>query len=151
MFGIGMPELILILAVALIVIGPSKLPELAKSLGRAIGEFKQATSEFKESLEIDYELKDVKKTFDDMNDDLRETIEPKDTSDKEKISDDIITSGTRVPPYEETEDKGYLDEYSQDTENDKPVSDESRTSPEEKILKKKKEKSEGTDKDDEGK
>ena len=39
MFGIGMPEMILILAVALIVIGPKKLPDLAKSLGRAIGEF----------------------------------------------------------------------------------------------------------------
>jgi sec-independent protein translocase protein TatB len=42
MFGIGMPEMILILAVALIVIGPKKLPDLAKSLGRAFGEFKKA-------------------------------------------------------------------------------------------------------------
>ena len=41
MFGIGMPEMILILAVALIVIGPKKLPDLAKSLGRALGEFKK--------------------------------------------------------------------------------------------------------------
>ena len=47
MFGIGMPELILILAIALIVIGPKKLPDLAKSLGRAMREFKRATSEFK--------------------------------------------------------------------------------------------------------
>jgi TatA/E family protein of Tat protein translocase len=52
MFGIGMPEMILILAIALIVIGPKKLPDLAKSLGRAMREFKRATSEFKESIEI---------------------------------------------------------------------------------------------------
>ena len=71
MFGIGMPEMILILAVALIVIGPKKLPDLAKSLGRALGEFKKATSELKDSLQIDDELKDVKTTFDEINRDLK--------------------------------------------------------------------------------
>ncbi|GAH09726.1 unnamed protein product, partial [marine sediment metagenome] len=49
MFGIGMPEMLLILAVALIVIGPKKLPDLAKSLGRGLAEFRKATSEIKES------------------------------------------------------------------------------------------------------
>ncbi len=71
MFGIGMPELILILVVALIVIGPKKLPDLAKSLGRALHEFKKATSEFKESMEIDYDVKNVKKTFDDVEAELK--------------------------------------------------------------------------------
>jgi TatA/E family protein of Tat protein translocase len=66
MFGIGMPEMILILAVALIVIGPKKLPDLAKSLGKAMGEFKKATSDLKESMQIDSELKDLKSTFDDL-------------------------------------------------------------------------------------
>lgn len=67
MFGIGMPELLLILAVALIVIGPKKLPDLARSLGKALGEFKKATAELKESIQIDSELKDVKQAFDQMN------------------------------------------------------------------------------------
>lgn len=66
MFGIGMPEMILILAVALIVIGPKKLPDLAKSLGKALGEFKKATSDLKESMQIDTELKAVKTAFDDL-------------------------------------------------------------------------------------
>ena len=66
MFGIGMPEMILILAVALIVIGPKKLPDLAKSLGKAMGEFKKATSDLKESMQIDTELKEVKTAFDDL-------------------------------------------------------------------------------------
>ena len=67
MFGIGMPELIVILAVALIVIGPKKLPDLAKSLGRALGEFKKATNDLKESIYVDDEIKDVKKTLKDFN------------------------------------------------------------------------------------
>ena len=76
MFGIGMPEMLLILAVALIVIGPKKLPDLAKSLGRAFAEFRRATSEIKESLEIDdADLKDIKTTFDGMRDELREAVD----------------------------------------------------------------------------
>lgn len=51
MFGIGLPELILIMAVALIVVGPEKLPELAKALGRGIVELKKAASSLKETLE----------------------------------------------------------------------------------------------------
>ena len=50
MFGIGLPELILIMAVALIVVGPKKLPELAKALGKGIVELKKATSSLKETL-----------------------------------------------------------------------------------------------------
>ena len=49
MFGIGLPELLLIMAVALIVVGPEKLPELAKSLGRGIAELKKAASSLKDS------------------------------------------------------------------------------------------------------
>jgi len=86
MFGIGMPEMILILAIALIVIGPHKLPELAKSMGRAINEFRKATHDLKESMEIDTEFKDVKKAFDEMNDDIKGAIEANPESG-DKISD----------------------------------------------------------------
>ena len=66
MFGIGMPEMILIMAVALIVIGPKKLPDLAKSLGRALGEFKKATRELKDSMDLDDELQGVSASFDTL-------------------------------------------------------------------------------------
>jgi TatA/E family protein of Tat protein translocase len=52
MFGsLGMPELIVIFVIALIVFGPRKLPELGRSLGRGIAEFKKATNELQSSLE----------------------------------------------------------------------------------------------------
>jgi len=48
MFGIGMPELLLILALALIVLGPKKLPELARALGKGMAEFRRASDELKD-------------------------------------------------------------------------------------------------------
>ena len=69
MFGIGMPEMLLILAIALIVIGPKKLPDLAKSLGKAMGEFKKATRELKDSFEINEEIDGMKKSLDDLKSD----------------------------------------------------------------------------------
>jgi len=53
MFGIGMSEMILIAALALIVIGPKKLPGLARSLGRGFAEFKRATNELKSTFEME--------------------------------------------------------------------------------------------------
>jgi len=52
MFGsIGMPELIIILVIALIIFGPRKLPELGRSLGRSIGEFRRASNELRNTLD----------------------------------------------------------------------------------------------------
>jgi sec-independent protein translocase protein TatB len=81
MFGIGMPELILILVIALIVIGPKKLPDLAKSMGRAMREFKKATNEFKENLQIDEDLTDVKKAFDGLGKDIKDSVSTTETAE----------------------------------------------------------------------
>ncbi len=75
MFGIGMPEMLLLLAVALIVFGPKKLPELAKSLGRALGEFKRATSDLKQSIESETGIDEVRSSFDKVKDDIKAQVD----------------------------------------------------------------------------
>jgi Tat protein translocase TatB subunit len=51
MFNVGMPELILIFIVALLVVGPKRLPDLGRQLGKAISQFKRASIDLKEALE----------------------------------------------------------------------------------------------------
>jgi len=81
MFGIGMPELILILAVALIVLGPKKLPEIARSLGRGLAEFRRTTNEVK---------REINEVEEDLEDSMAEDAEPQATKE-EAIQDSPST------------------------------------------------------------
>jgi len=59
MFGsIGMPELLIILTLALIIFGPRKLPELGRSLGKSLGEFKRASNELRNTLDEEIRLEE---------------------------------------------------------------------------------------------
>jgi TatA/E family protein of Tat protein translocase len=61
MFGsIGMPELLIILTIALIIFGPRKLPELGRSLGRSLGEFRRASNELRNTLDEEIRLEEQK-------------------------------------------------------------------------------------------
>jgi len=80
MFGIGFPELLIILVIALIVIGPKRLPELAKALGRGMAEFKKAVEEVKSEIDVDTEIPDIKR---DIMDSVN-SIESSSDKDKKK-------------------------------------------------------------------
>jgi TatA/E family protein of Tat protein translocase len=60
--GLGMGEIVLILVVALVVFGPRKLPELGKSLGQAMAQFRRASEDFKRTWEQEVEIENVRKS-----------------------------------------------------------------------------------------
>jgi sec-independent protein translocase protein TatA len=75
MFGsIGMPEMIIILVIALIVFGPRKLPELGKSLGRSINEFKKASNELRNTLEEEIRVEESKEQRAKMEADQKSAV-----------------------------------------------------------------------------
>ena len=113
MFGMGMPEIIVILAVALIVLGPKKLPEIAKSLGRGIAEFKKATQEFKENIDVDNDLREARDTLREVKDDLEDTVRKSVTETAEQEPDAVadydlehaVENDATKPAEEPAEDK----------------------------------------------
>ena len=114
MFGLGMPEILLILAIALIVIGPKRLPDLAKTLGRAMGEFKRATTDFKNSIDLDTGIDDIKPSSNNIRRNIKEANEPGKEdggTDSEGESSSADESAAGNADYE---DEAYKDGQSED-------------------------------------
>lgn len=106
MFGMGMPEILLILAIALIVIGPKKLPEIAKALGRAMGEFKRATNDLKSSINLDETIDITHKTRYSPKDSEINKKDEKNGVDLSEVSydndlDESATENPKVSTYNE--------------------------------------------------
>ncbi len=82
MFGsIGFPELLVILTIALLIFGPKKLPEVGRSIGKALREFRKTSDEIRGKIEEEIqaeEFREMKKDIDDLTDIYDQTDTPKD-------------------------------------------------------------------------
>ncbi len=105
MFGIGMPELILIFVIALIVIGPKKLPDLARALGKGIAEFRKATNEVKANLDLGEVGDELKGMEEDLADSVSGLINGSETGEAIKEEDDIKEEDSKEEGEESTEEK----------------------------------------------
>jgi len=119
MFGIGFPELLLILAIALMVIGPRRLPDIAKALGRAMGEFKRATDEFKNSINEETRAADIRKQI------LESTNSPGKQGPSREQAGSAGTPGAKSPPGSPFQTLGPRadaapEEHSEDQPGDSP-------------------------------
>jgi len=72
MFGIGMQEILVLLVIALVVIGPKKLPEMAKALGKGYGEFRRAFEDMRSSINVDMKTDEEKERLRE----IRERVQP---------------------------------------------------------------------------
>jgi sec-independent protein translocase protein TatA len=70
MFGIGMPELLVIAVIALLVVGPKKLPDIAKALGKGLSEFRKVTEEATDTIKETLKTDEIKKDMDGLKDSL---------------------------------------------------------------------------------
>jgi TatA/E family protein of Tat protein translocase len=78
MFGnIGFPELIIILAIALLIFGPKKLPEVGRSIGRALREFRKTSDEIKEKIEEEIQVDEFRDIKEEFKKDIEENEEGK--------------------------------------------------------------------------
>ncbi len=83
MFGIGFGELVLLLVLALIIFGPEKLPEVAKTLGKYYRQFKDYTDTLKETVERELNLEELKR-INDIPEDIKNIVLPSEEVEKRK-------------------------------------------------------------------
>jgi len=109
MFGIGLPELIIIMVIALIVIGPNKLPDAARALGKGMREFRKATQDLKDSIDFDEGIQDIKHELADTISGIdkslntEESAEAKHTEEDKDSREDVSDEATREPETSETD------------------------------------------------
>lgn len=119
MFGIGLPELFIVLVIALVVLGPEKLPDLARAIGKGLGEFRRATDELKQTFNDDDELRELKRSLNEAKNEMSKMVreETKDINVKELT--DSLADGSLLDAMKEDGEKSK-DEAAKDSSPAEP-------------------------------
>jgi len=92
-FGpLGMPEIIMIFIVGLLLFGPRKMPQIGRSIGRALGEFRRASNEFKRTVEDEVAAEEIRSVEKDLRD-IKDA-----TTDAVKETIDAAAEDSAIPP-----------------------------------------------------
>ena len=137
MFGIGLPEMIVIFAVALIVVGPDKLPDLAKSLAKGLMEMKKTVNQLKENLsDEDDTLNEVQRELKQTAADLKERVLDNETQtwsqkaiespgEEGRFEDEVV----ELSPENERPWEADAKKTPKDDDNDAPLANTSQEKP----------------------
>ncbi len=101
MFGIGMQEIMVLLVIALVVIGPKKLPEMAKALGKGYGEFRRAFEDMRSSINVDMKTEEEKERLREIKERVQPPPEAKPAPEAMPVpqkTPDIVAPDGKTPP-----------------------------------------------------
>ena len=141
MFGLGTTEILIILLVAVIFVGPSKLPDLAKALGRGMAQLRKATDDLKDTVESDKDLKLIKDSFQDAADGVQGMVSAEydkvfddlwdEESDKDATLDDDTDMAAIEDDIDDDDEPLLIEDHTTDQDQrDKPEADEPEPSAE---------------------
>lgn len=141
MLGIGTWEFLLILILALVVLGPSKLPGIAKSLGRGYSEFKRASQELRDSISEDIDISDFKNSIDDAKRSLEADIDATGSYEQENSPEHLAANlrpsdeadsespQTTDPPRERNSADSFSSDKGHSEAGGEPVDDREKPAP----------------------
>ena len=123
MFGsIGFPELIVILSIALLIFGPKKLPEVGRSIGRALREFRKTSDEIKERIEEEIqadEFRDMEKSIKSEYDNITSSEDDIYGPEKEKSAEETTPNQEKENKHEESPEPETEEPEKEKTQDDK--------------------------------
>jgi Tat protein translocase TatB subunit len=119
MFGFGFSEVMVILIIALLVVGPKKLPEVAKMIGRGYAQFKRAFEDIKDTVDLDLDLDNNRQTYKKPKNNLNEIY-------REKWEDDIAKSENAEATDDAPKDSEHTDGNDHKVDEIKNLIDESK-------------------------